>query len=357
MSTSKEDKSLQSEMPTLAQLGWKPFFQQQLSLDEFTELHVARIIEQQRDVIKVISDQGQDDLSMSPNTERVCVGDWVLFDDSRRLIRPLDRQSLFKRKSPGSKVSTQLIAANIDSLMIVCSLNNDFNLNRIERYLAIAKEAQVEPVVILNKADQCIDIESKKSQVQALDQLMMVHALNALDLTALKVLEQYCLQGKTIAFLGSSGVGKSTLVNGLLGFQALATGNIREDDSKGRHTTTYRTLKVLPQGGVLMDTPGMRELQLVDCEQGVNETFIEIIELARQCRFSDCQHHSEPGCAVQNAIESGILPQRRFDSYQKLIKEQAFNSATMVEKKAKDKAFGKLIHRIQNESKQLKRNQ
>ena len=348
---------INTETATLIQLGWKPYFQQQLSLEEFTVLHIGRIIEQHRNNLIAISDQGQLQLIMPPNCERVCVGDWVIFDGSNRLIRPLERQSVFERKSPGTQVNTQLIAANIDILIIVCSLNQDFNLNRIERYLAIAHEAQVEPVIVLTKADQCSDVDAKREQVQSLDKFMMVHALNALDNSELKPLESYCQQGKTIAFLGSSGVGKSTLVNGLLGYQALGTGAIREDDSKGRHTTTFRALKVLPQGGILMDTPGMRELQLADCEQGVNETFSEIIELATQCRFNNCQHVTEPICAVQSAIEKGELSPRRFDSYQKLIKEQAYNRATLAEKKAKDKAFGKMVNRVQGEAKQLKREQ
>jgi len=345
---------MNKEISTLTQLGWKPFFQQQLSLEEFTEFHVGRIIEQHRNNLIVVSEQGQLNLIIPSGCKRVCVGDWVIFDGSNRLIRPLERQSVFERKSPGTQVNTQLIAANIDILIIVCSLNQDFNLNRIERYLAIAHEAQVEPVIVLTKADQCSDVDAKREQVQSLDKFMMVHALNALDNSELKPLESYCQQGKTVAFLGSSGVGKSTLVNGLLGYQALGTGAIREDDSKGRHTTTFRALKVLPQGGILMDTPGMRELQLSGCEQGVNDTFSEIIELSTQCRFNNCEHVSEPGCAVRNAIEKDELSVRRFESYQKLIKEQAFNSATLAQKKAKDKAFGKMINRVQSESKQLK---
>jgi len=340
--------------PNLRQLGWKPFFAQQLSLQELEDFSSARIIEQHRSKLLAQSEQGQHSLIIPTNSDRVCVGDWVLFDESERLIRVLDRQSLFQRKAPGSKVTTQLIAANVDSLMIVCSLNNDFNLNRIERYLAIAKEAQVEPIVVLTKADQCTDVDVKRQQVQALDQLMMVHALNALEPSELLSLAGFCKEGNTIAFLGSSGVGKSTLVNGLLGYQALDTGEIREGDSKGRHTTTFRALKVLPQGGLLMDTPGMRELQLAECEQGVNETFSEIMTLANQCRFSDCKHESEPGCAVQKAINSGELELRRLTSYQKLMKEQAFNSATLSEKKAKDRALGKMINRVQSEAKNLK---
>lgn len=345
------------ETPTLQQLGWKPFFQQQLSLDDLDYFKVARIIEQHRNKLVVIAEQGQLNLVSSPNIERVCVGDWVLFDAKNKLIRVLERMSIFQRKSAGSHISTQLIATNIDSLIIVCSLNNDFNLNRIERYLAIAKDAQVEPIIVLTKADQCSDTEEKHQQVQLLDPMLMVHSLNALDKNEIQQLEVYCSKGKTIAFMGSSGVGKSTLVNGLLGYQALDTGVIREDDSKGRHTTTFRALKVLPQGGILMDTPGMRELQLAECEQGINETFSEISALAQQCRFSDCTHTSEPNCAVHKSIEKGELSSRRFTSYQKLLKEEAYNSATLLEKKGKDKSFVKMINSVQAEAKRRKNSQ
>lgn len=353
--TSTPQSTIQLKTPSLVQLGWKPFFAQQLSIDESTDLIIGRIVEQHRNSLLALSEEGQHSLIKRPNTERLCVGDWVLFDKENRFVRLLERQSIFQRKAPGSKVITQLIAANIDSLIIVCSLNHDFNLNRIERYIAIAKEAHVEAIVVLTKADQCNDVDDKRQQVQALDPLMMVHTINALEPSELQTLESYCQQGTTIAFLGSSGVGKSTIVNGLLGYQALSTGAIRADDSKGRHTTTYRALKVLPQGGILMDTPGMRELQLAECEQGVNETFSEITALAQQCRFSDCGHTSEPNCAVQKALAGGELSSRRLSSYQKLLKEQAFNSATLSEKKAKEKTLGKMINRVQSEAKHRKK--
>ena len=341
--------------PTLQQLGWKPFFQQQLSLDELTELTLGRVIEQHRDRIVAITPEGQTDLILSANHERVCVGDWLLFDETLRVHRHLERQSLFERKAPGSKVATQLIAANIDTVMIVCSLNQDFNLSRIERYLAIAREAMVEPVIILTKSDLCDDADDKRAQVQALDAMLQVYAVNALEHEDIKQLETYCQNGKTIVFLGSSGVGKSTLVNGLLGFAAQETGGIREDDSKGRHTTTHRALKLLPQGGILMDTPGMRELQLSSCEQGVSETFGEITELALQCRFADCSHESEPGCAIQKAMAEGQLSERRLQSYQKLMREQALNGMTLADKRSKDRAFGKLVNSAQSAAKQYKK--
>lgn len=338
------EQQMSEQILTLSQLGWRPYFQQQLTLDDLTDLQTGRVIEQHRSSIIVLSEQGQVSLLPPSGDDRVCVGDWVLFDENLRIQRVLDRQSLFDRKAPGSKVATQLIAANVDNVMIVCSLNNDFNLSRIERYLAIAKEAEVEPVVVLTKADLCDDADDKQDQVQKLNRMMSVYSVNALDTNDLVALHSYCKNGQTIAFLGSSGVGKSTLVNGLLGFEALKTGDIREDDSKGRHTTTHRALKLMPQGGLLMDTPGMRELQLSDCEQGVSATFSEITDLAEKCRFGDCTHISEPGCAVLKAVESGELEERRLVSYQKLMREQAINGATLAEQRAKDKAFGKMVH-------------
>jgi ribosome biogenesis GTPase len=342
-------------LPSLPQLGWRPFFQQQLTLEELTELRIGRVIEQHRSGVVVLSEQGQFNLLQTPNSDRVCVGDWVLFDEQLKLERGLERQSLFQRKAPGSKVDNQLIASNVDSLFIVCSLNNDFNLSRIERYLAMAKEADVEPVIILTKADLCDDSEEKRDQVQALNRFMMVHAINALDSEHIKELTGYCAQGKTIALLGSSGVGKSTLVNALMGEDAQATGDIREDDSKGRHTTTSRAVKWMPQGGLLMDTPGMRELQLSDCEQGVSDTFHEITYFIDQCRFGNCTHNNEPGCAIQKALNEGGLESRRFVSYQKLMREQALNSETLAEKRLKDRALGRMIHSVQTESRQRKK--
>lgn len=343
-----------SEHPSLQQLGWKPYFQQQLDLTELETQSIGRVIEQHRSQVIVMTDSGRVTLTLTPKSDRVCVGDWVTFDDQHRLSRVLERRSLFQRKAAGSKLDTQLIAANIDSVFIVCSLNDDFNLNRIERYLALAKEAEVEPIIVLTKADQCEEVSEKQSQVQKLDPLLLVHAINALDAEHLNELSGYCATGKTIALLGSSGVGKSTLVNGLMGKETMATGAIREDDSKGRHTTTYRSLQWLPHGGLLMDTPGMRELQLSACEQGISEAFSEITELAEQCKFSDCSHTSEPGCAILRALEEGKLEQRRLDSYLKLMREQAFNSATLAEKRAKDKAFGKMVNTVQQQSRSFK---
>ena len=283
------------------------------------------------------------------------VGDWLLLDSAGRYQKLLERFSEFRRKSAGSKVDSQLIAANIDTVFVVCSLNQDFNLSRIERYLALAHEAGVEPVVVLTKADCCNDPQSYIDQVQKLDTMLAVEAVNGLDADSVEVLQPWCRSGQTVAVLGSSGVGKSTLVNTLSGDSQQLTGGIREDDSKGRHTTTSRSLRILPSGAVLLDTPGMRELQLTACEQGVEATFADINELAAQCRFSDCNHQGEPGCVVIAAINDGNLEERRLKSYQKLMREQAHNAASLAEKRASSREFGRYIHSVQKASRNQKK--
>jgi ribosome biogenesis GTPase len=327
---------------TLVQLGWRPFFQQQLGLEEW-EFPAVRVIAQHRDRLELLGEGSELGLDLHPGMPAITVGDWLLLTPEGRFGQLLERQSLFRRKAAGSKVTEQLIAANVDTLFIVTSLNEDFNLSRIERYLSLANEAGTEPVVILSKMDLCDDPESLCRQVQALDPLLMVETINCLDADEIHKLTPWCGTGKTVALMGSSGVGKSTLVNTLLGEKVQLTGAIREDDSKGRHVTTGRSLHLMPHGGLLLDTPGMRELQLMDCDEGVRATFSDINSLAEQCRFGNCQHESEPGCAVQDAISRGELEVRRLSSFQKLKREQAFNSATLAEKRARDKKFGKMI--------------
>ena len=341
---------------SLPQLGWKVFFQQQLSLDELTSGVVARVVIQQRSELILLTEQGESKLAITPSIPPVTVGDWLLLGNDGKFIRLLERTSLFQRKAAGTKVNQQLIAANIDSVFIVCSLNQDFNLNRIERYLALAHEADVTPVVVLSKADRCEAPEEYISQAQGLDSLLIVVAVNGLDHDSVEQLKPWCGQGDTIAVLGSSGVGKSTLINTLLGEAAQKTKAIRADDDKGRHTTTGRSLHLLSSGGLLLDTPGMRELQLADCEHGIEDTFAEITQLTSQCRFSDCQHESEPGCAVLAAVGEGTLDERRLVNYHKLMREQAINSETLAEKRARDKDLGRFYRTALTSAKRFKRN-
>ncbi|GAK86341.1 probable GTPase related to EngC [Vibrio ponticus] len=339
---------------TLSQLGWNNLFHQQLTLDDLEHHQIARISEHHRSGYTLLTEQGQHSLTITKSLPDMTVGDWVVLDTDGQFLRLLDRQSLFSRKAAGSKVSQQLIASNVSTLFIVCSLNDDFNLSRIERYLSIAHDADVEPVIILTKADLCSDSDDKRTQVQALDPMLFVEVVNALDSQQCQQLNGWCKQGKTVAFMGSSGVGKSTLINSLLGEATQATGGIRESDSKGRHTTTSRSLHLLPSGGVLIDTPGMRELQIHDCADGVEQTFSDVQALVEQCRFSDCQHNNEPGCAVTKALEAGDIDQRRVTNYFKLMREQEWNGASLAEQRSKSKQFTKYCRSVQSENRSKK---
>lgn len=343
-----------SQIYSLSQLGWKPFYQQQLSLEEWHDCQPARVIEVHRSRVVVVSESACLDIDRLPKMDNLTIGDWLLINGEGQFVRPLERSSLLFRKAPGTSIGRQNIAANVDTLFIVCSVNQDFNLNRIERYLTIAHEAGAQPVVVLSKADECEDSQCFKEQVQSLDPLLTVETVNCLNRDSVEALHHWCTTGKTVALLGSSGVGKSTLVNTLSGSEVQATGDIRHDDDKGKHTTTSRSVHFLEAGGLVIDTPGMRELQLADCETGLDTTFADIVSLSKECKFADCQHQSEPGCAVKIAIENGQLEQRRLDSFHKLQREQGFNSATLAQKRAKDKSLSKMYRRVMNESRKSK---
>lgn len=340
---------------SLSQLGWQPFYQQQLTLDEYEHSICARVINHHRSEYIVQTNCEQVRIPIHSNLAVMTVGDWLLLDQHQQFERLLERKALLSRKSAGAEVKLQHIASNIDTLFIVMSLNQDFNLNRLERYLTLAHDAQVEPVVILSKSDLCQDVTEKIALVQALDPLLEIVAINGLESRAIEQLQPWCKSGKTVSFVGSSGVGKSTLINQLIQDKVALTNDIRQGDDKGKHTTTARSVFISTEHGVIIDTPGMRELQLAGSEESLHTTFADIEQLAVQCHFSDCQHHDEPHCAVQRAIDDGELDVRRLTNYQKLMREQAHNHASLKEKRDKDRQFGKLIRQVTRGKKQLKK--
>ena len=343
-----------SNFYTLANIGWQPFFQQQLTLEEWDEVVPARIIEHHRSEIVVITTDKTIHVALLSNMPPLVVGDWVLLNKQNQFCRLLERKTCFSRKSVGAKVAKQLISANVDTAFILCSMNDDFNLNRIERFLAVVNEAGAEPVVLLSKSDLAENQDNYIEAAQKMDPLLIVEAIDCRNTHCVNRLSPWMVTGSTISVLGSSGVGKSTLVNTLLGESHQRTSNIRLSDDKGRHTTTQRNLIPLPSGGLILDTPGMREIQLADCTTGISTTFSDIEELANRCRYNNCSHTEEPECAVKNAIASGELDQRRLINYQKLKKEDALNSASLAQRRADDKTLGKFYKRTLKQAKELK---
>ena len=337
------------------ELGWQPFFQQQLNADEWNKVRPARVIEQHKSKIQIILESGETlHMPVTGSMPSMTVGDWVLLESDGRILRVMERQSCFRRKAAGHRVSEQLLAANVDTAFIVCSLNDDFSLNRIERYLSVVNDAGATPVVVLTKKDLCDQANEFAEQVQGLDNMLSVELVNSKDPQSTAQLLPWCVPGKTLVMLGSSGAGKSTLTNALLGEERQEIGAIRQDDDKGRHTTTHRSLLSTPSGAMIIDTPGMRELQLAECEAGVATTFADIMNIAVRCRFTDCSHESEPKCAVRAAVESGELDSRRFENYKKLEKEQAFNAASMLERRTTAKATTQYQKRVQSNAKKHK---
>jgi ribosome biogenesis GTPase len=330
---------------SLQSLGWRPFFGSQL-MD--SEACPARVLNVHRSRLDVAHEGGLAAIELSARSAamEITVGDWVLVEgDPLQVVERLDRFGLFQRRAAGTAGAIQLIAANVDTLFVVTSANRDFNIARLERYLAIAHDAGAFPVVVITKADTVASTDEFVAAASGLSPGLLVEALDARSSGQVGVLKPWCEEGQTVALLGSSGVGKSTLTNTLTG-EHIETRAVREDDQRGRHTTTSRSMHPLPQGGWLIDTPGMRELQLVDVGHALDEVFSEVAALAQECRFSDCAHEAEPGCAVQAAIADGSLDPERLRRYRKLQAEDRRNSESIAERRSRDKDFGKMIKTV-----------
>jgi len=335
---------------TRAALGWSPFFMSQLDIDELETHTPARITEVHRDRVNALSDIGPLELTLDPgiSTAAVAVGDWVLcLPEQHRLTRVLDRQTELSRGTGHNTGDKQLIAANLDTLFITTSCNNDFNPARLERYLALAHDAMVTPVILITKADQTEDAGAFADQARALGRNLEVIILNAKADDVPATLAPWCGKGQTVALTGSSGVGKTTIANALTGGEA-ATRDIREDDARGRHTTTARSLHRMAGGGWLVDTPGMRGLGVADAEFGIDATFPEIAEAATQCKFRDCAHETEPGCAVQAGIAAGLIDPERLRRFNKLKRENAIASETIAQARDRYKKLGKMYRSAQS---------
>jgi len=316
----------------------------QLELEELETLTPVRIATVHRDRVVGFSDIGTLELTLDPGitTAAVGVGDWVLCaPDQHRLVRVLDRQTELTRGTEYHTGEKQLIAANLDTLFITSSCNNDFNPARLERYLALAHDAMITPVIVLTKADQCDDPDAYVDQARLLGRDLEVIAMDAKNDDVPALLAPWCGKGQTVALAGSSGVGKTTLANALTGGNA-ATQDIREDDARGRHTTTGRSLHAMRTGGWLIDTPGMRGLGVAEVAFGIDATFPEISELAETCKFRDCDHETEPGCAVQAAIEKGEVDPDRLKRFKKLKRENEQATQTIAQARDRSRKLGKM---------------
>ena len=337
----------------LKQLGWNQYFEKAFKSYQNGNYTVGRIALEHKGIYRVFSEAGSLLAEVTGKMRHLAkessdfpaVGDWVVIstrkEEQKATIHAvLPRKSKFSRKKAGLTTEEQIVASNIDTVFLVNALNTDFNLRRIERYLLLAWESGANPVIILSKSDLCEDIDRKIAEVEKVALGVPIHAISAEQREGLNQLTPYLEEGQTIALLGSSGTGKSTLTNTLYGANVLNVNSIRENDDKGRHTTTHRELVLLQDGGIMIDTPGMRELQLWEAEEGISQGFTDIEDLTVQCKFTDCQHNSEPGCAVQEALSKSTLSKERFNNYQKLQRELAYlerkeNQRTALAKKAK----------------------
>lgn len=318
-----------------AALGWGPDFESAMSAHATKGLEPARVTLVYRKQLKVLSHRGEHwartggkIIHRADNAgELPAVGDWVaarIPDSGEALVHAvLPRRTAFVRKVPGDNAAPQVLATNVDTVLVMMGLDQDFNVRRLERFLTLAWESKAAPVVVLNKLDVAADLDAQVATVRAMAGDAPLHVVSAKDNVGLAPISALFSAGKTTVLLGSSGVGKSTLVNRLVGVEVMSTGAVR-DDGRGRHTTTRRELIVLPTGGAVIDTPGLREVQMWAAQDGLARAFDDVEALAKQCKFGDCQHDAEPGCAVKKALDDGTLPEERYNSWSELQREMTW---------------------------------
>lgn len=347
----------------LTDIGWSRFFESHFSNNASEGLVPARVVREDRGSYLLLSSSGELDARVSGSFlhssnsrgDFPAVGDWVacapVTGEHKAIIHAiLPRKGYFKRKVPGERTEEQVVAANVDTVFVVSGLDGgrNFNARRIERYISLCYEGGACPVAVLNKADLCEDIDSYIAQTEAVAIDVPVEVVSAKAGLGIDRLHSYANKGHTLALLGSSGVGKSAIVNAMLGTERQATGAVRPDDLRGRHTTTRREILLLPAGGMLIDTPGMRELQLWGDEDTLSETFSDIEQLAECCRFRDCRHTGEAGCAVEQAVNNGELDPGRYESYLRLQRELAHLARRQDQKtRTNPKAYWKDISKLQ----------
>ena len=346
-------------MHDLKSLGWSEFFEGEFQPYRQLGHFAGRVALEERGAYRLYTEQGELSAGVRGKlrfesesaADFPAVGDWVSVakrerDGLAQIHAVLPRRSKFSRKAAGTSAEEQVVAANVDTVFLVQGLDHDFNLRRLERYIVAAFESNAAPVVILNKSDLCSDVEKRTAEAATVSSGTPVHAISSITGDGLKQIDQYILPGVTVAFLGSSGAGKSTLINRIVGEEMQKTAEVREHDSRGRHTTTHRELIVLKTGGLLIDTPGMRELQFWDASGSLGEAFSDIQSIAATCYFNNCSHQNEPGCAVREALEDGSLDRARYDSFAKMEKEMEYLDSRMDTKlHLKRKSREKKIHR------------
>ena len=318
----------------LTTYGWDDFFQANFKSYERDGYAPGRVSLEHKNFFRLYTQYGEMLAEISgklrhevvDRTDLPAVGDWVVIsprpEGGRATIHHvLPRRTTFARKIAGSRTEEQIVGTNIDTVFLLTSLNQDFNLRRIERYLIVAWQSGANPIIVLSKADLCERVEDRVSEVESIAHAVPIHVVSVVTGFGLQDLAKYFSRGHTVALLGSSGVGKSTLINHLTGSDHLKVQTVREHDDRGKHTTTHRELVLLPGGGLVLDTPGMRELQLWDGEESLPVVFDDIEELAVECFYNDCRHQDEPRCAVRDALEEGVIDSQRYESYEKLQKE------------------------------------